>query len=235
MRFGRPILYGTLLVRYKRFLADVLLDSGQRLTVHCPNPGSMATCADPGSRVIITDHGDATSRKLRHTWEAIRIGRTWVGVNTMNPNRVVEEAIARRRVPELDGYGVVRREVRYGRGMGSRIDLLLEERGRPDCYVEVKNATLRVGDGALFPDSVTERGRRHLEELACVARQGLRAVMFFFVGRSDCRFVGPAEHIDPDYARTLRRVAACGVEVLGYRGHVSAAGLRLGPRLPVVL
>lgn len=235
MRFGRPVLHGILVARSKRFLADVLLDSGERVTAHCPNPGSMRTCAEPGSRVIVTDHGPGASRKLRHTWEAIRVGRTWVSVNTQNPNRVVAEAVARGRVPELAGYRVLRREVPYGRRLASRIDLLLERGRRRDCFVEVKCATLRIGGGALFPDSVTLRGRRHLDELERVARGGRRAVLFFFVGRADCRFVGPADHIDPDYGAALRRAASRGVEVIGYRGHVSAAGLSLGPRLPVRL
>lgn len=225
---------GTLLRRYQRFLADVRLEDGALVTAHCPNPGRMTSCAETGKLVLLSDRGAGGARKLRYTWEAIRMGRTWVSVNTMHANKVVAEAIAGARIPELSGYAELRREVAYGKG--SRVDLLLQDgRRRSPCYVEIKCATLRVGDAALFPDAVTLRGTRHLWELAAVVRRGQRAVLFFLVGRGDCRYVGPADDVDPMYGRTLRHVAARGVELCAYRAAVSPRGIDIGPRLPVRL
>ncbi|MEO1088423.1 MAG: DNA/RNA nuclease SfsA, partial [Acidobacteriota bacterium] len=221
MRWTKPLTDATLVSRYKRFLADVRLADGSVLTVHCPNSGRMLTCSEPGRPVLISDSGNP-KRKLRFTLEAIRMGRIWVGVNTANPNRAVEGFVRRGRIPELAGYGGLRREVPYGEGNRSRIDLLLEEPGRRPCYVEVKNNTFRTegpaGDGyAAFPDAVTERGRKHLMDLAARVEAGDRAVLFYFIGRSDCRRVRPADEIDPLYGETLREVASQGVELLAYR------------------
>ncbi len=235
MRFDLPLERGVLILRYKRFLADVELEDGSRLTVHCPNSGSMKACSEPGRPVIISDSGNP-KRKLRHTLEMIRMGRTWVGVNTVNPNRAVAEFIARGRIDELRGYGELRREVPYaGR---SRIDLLLRDPAgsRRDAYVEVKNATYRDGQHAAFPDAVTERGRKHLQDLAEMVRQGHRAVMFFFVGRADCHRLRPADEIDPAYGQELRRAQASGVELLAYRFRFSPSrGIELAGRLPIDL
>ena len=180
MRFTREMIPATLLRRYKRFLADVELADGTVLTVHCPNPGRMTSCSEPGRPVWISDSGNPR-RKLRHTLEMIRMGRTWVGVNTAHPNPTVAAFVRASRIPELAGYAEVRSEVTIG---DSRLDLLLTGPGRRDCYVEIKNATLRVGDHAAFPDAVTERGRKHLLALAELAAEGHRAVIFYFVGRA---------------------------------------------------
>jgi sugar fermentation stimulation protein A len=152
MEFSLPIVQGVLVQRYKRFLADVKLGSGDIVTAHCLNTGSMKTCLAAGSPVLLSDHGSATTRKLRYTFEAICIDDHWIGVNTANPNRVVAEAISSGAIPELSGYALLQREVKYGKN--SRIDILLS--GHPKflkkhCYVEVKNTTMREGDGALFP------------------------------------------------------------------------------------
>lgn len=232
MRYGFPVVRGILLRRYKRFLADVELAGGGVVTVHCPNSGTMLTCAEPGRPVLLTDRSAVPTRTLRYTWEALHTGRTWIVVNTAIPNAVVAEAIAAGQVPELARYETLRREVAYGRE-GSRVDIVLEGAAVPRCFVEVKNATMRVGAGALFPDAVTERGARHLRELARAARRGERAVIFFFVGRGDCGFVGPAVHVDPEYARALSRALRAGVEALAYRARATPAGVTLGPRLPV--
>jgi sugar fermentation stimulation protein A len=230
MRFPEPPLRARLVRRYKRFLADVELEDGTLLTAHCPNTGSLLGCLEPGSPVWLRDSGNP-ERKLRHTWQAVRIGRTWVNVDTALPNRVVAEAIASGALPELDGYGSLRREVAYGRR--SRIDLLLEDAVRGTCHVEVKSTTLARGEVALFPDAVTERGRKHLGELARLARRGRRAVQFFFVSRGDVRVFRPAEDIDPDYASALRRAVRAGVEVVARRTSVRARSLELGERLDV--
>ncbi len=240
MRLPQPLLDGILLKRYKRFLADVRLKDGREMTVHCPNSGSMKTCAEPGRPVRISDSGNP-KRKLRHTLEMIRMGRTWVGVNTANPNRAVDEFVARGRIPELAGYALGKREVVYGREGRSRIDLLLSgsaggtESPSPDCYVEVKNTTYKTGEHSAFPDAVTERGRKHLEELDWVRQRGQRAVMFFFVGRADCHRFRPADEVDPAYGETLRRVASRGVEIVAYRFRFDRERIHLLERLPVDL
>src|SRR6185436_13653086 len=211
MRFSSAPLEGRLVRRYQRFFTEVELAAGERLIAHCANTGSLIGCLAPGSRVWLRDSGNL-ARKLRFTWQAIRVGRAWINVDTSLPNRVVAEAVAAGLVPELAGYARLRREVPYGRG--SRIDLLLEDERRGTCHVEVKCTTYREGSTALFPDAVTERGTRHLGELARLARAGKRAVQFFFVSRADVELFRPADAIDPEYGRALRRAAAAGVEVL---------------------
>jgi sugar fermentation stimulation protein A len=232
MKLPATLLAGRFVRRYKRFFVDVLLDDGRELTVHCPNPGSMLGLLREGSPVVVSDSGNP-ERKLPFTLERIRPGRAWVGVNTMLPNHVVREAIEAGRVAELTGYARVRSEVKFGER--SRIDLLLEGGTQRDCWVEVKNATLREGGDALFPDSVTERGRKHLEELATAVARGERAAMFFLVHRADCAALRPADTIDPDYAATLRRVAGEGVELLAYRAELRPRSVRVGHRVPVLL
>lgn len=236
MRFDQPFLGGTLVRRYQRFLADVELADGTTLTVHCPNPGRMTSCSDPGRPVLISDSGNP-KRKLRHTLEMVRMGRIWVGVNTARPNRAVEGFVQAGKIPELAGYGVVEREVAYGEGQRSRIDLRLRDpRGdRPDCWVEVKNTTLRVGDHGAFPDAVTERGKKHLGDLAGVVAVGERGVIFFFVGRADCRRFRPADEVDPAYGETLRRVVGEGVEPLAYAVRYTRRRIALVGRLPIDL
>ena len=217
MRFDPPLIHGTLLRRYKRFLADIALGDGSKITAHCPNPGSMLDVAVP-ERPVALSRSSEPKRKLQYTWEMIRLGRSWVGVNTVRPNGLVAESIERNRIPELAGYEL-KREVRYGKN--TRFDFLLTDPDRPDCYVEVKNVTLADGETALFPDSVTVRGQKHLRELQDAARRGHRAVMLFWVYRQDCRWFSPADHIDPVYGRLLRRAVRNGVEVLVYSARVS--------------
>jgi sugar fermentation stimulation protein A len=228
MRIPLPTLEGRLLRRYKRFLADIELADGSVVTAHCPNTGSLLGCTTPGSRVILRDAGEGR-RKLRYTFQSIAVGRSLVNVDTSLPNAAVLEAIQRGRIPELAGYDRARREVRYG--ARSRIDILLERQGGERCYVEVKSTTLARGRTALFPDAVTERGRRHLEELARMVAQGHRAVQFFFVGRCDVARFAPADDIDPAYGRALREAVLAGVEVLAWAAVVRPD--RLEPRRPL--
>lgn len=226
-----PLLPGRLLRRYKRFLADVRLRDGRVVTAHTPNTGAMTGCAVPGSAVRLS-RAEGDHRKLRYTWELARAGRSWVMVNTHLANRLAEEAVLAGRIPELAGYSSLRREVRYGRS--SRIDLLLE--GEPSgerVLVEVKNVTLVEGDRALFPDAVTERGRKHLEEMLAERDRRTRAVMLFCVSRGDAERFAPAESIDPVYARTLRRAAGRGIEVLAYACRVGPSRVTL--RRPLVV
>ena len=236
MNIELPVLEGVLVQRYKRFLADVRLADGTELTVHCPNSGAMTTCSEPGRPVIISDSQNP-KRKLRYTLEMIQMGDVWVGVNTANPNRAVAGFIETGQIAELSGYDTLRREVKYGREGRSRIDILLEDDESPDtrCYVEIKNTTLRSGEHAAFPDAVTTRGLKHLEELADVVESGHRGVIFFFMGREDCLRMRPADEVDPAYGEALRRVAAAGVEILAYRMAFSPTGVRLLDRAPVDL
>ena len=223
MKLGRPLAKGTLVKRYKRFLADIELEDGEVITAHCANSGAMTSCAEPGRPVLISD-SENPKRKLRFTWEQIKMGRTWVGVNTGTPNAAVAHWIAAGKIPELEGYPELKREVKYGKEKKSRIDVYLSGKDdAPPCYVEVKNATMRVDDYAAFPDAVTERGRKHLYELAHVAEQGDRAVMFFFVGRSDCKKFRPADEVDPKYGEALREVSEK-VELIAYRCQYKADG-----------
>jgi sugar fermentation stimulation protein A len=232
VRFPSAPLAGRLVRRTQRFFAEVELEDGERIVAHCANTGSLIGCLAPGSRAWLRDSGKP-ERKLRYTWQAVRVGRTWINVDTSLPNRVVAEAVAAGRVRALAGYARFRREVPYGRC--SRIDLLLEDDSRVPCYVEVKSTTLALDGVALFPDAPTERGRKHLAELARVARRGGRAVQFYFVGRADVERFRPADAIDPLYGRALRRAHAAGVEVLAYRARVEARRLELGEPLPVEL
>lgn len=236
MRFRKNLTEGTLVKRYKRFLADVELASGEVITVHCPNSGSMKGCSEPGRPVLISD-SENPKRKLRYTLEMIKIGRIWVGVNTSNPNAAVAGFVERDRIPELAGYPEQRREVPYGPEDRSRIDLLLEdpEGKRPDCYVEVKNTTWRVQEHAAFPDAVTQRGLKHLRELRGVVEAGHRGVIFFFVGRNDCTRFRPADEIDPDYGALLREVTGAGVEALAYRMRFTRRRIEMVERVPVDL
>jgi sugar fermentation stimulation protein A len=222
---------GRLVRRYKRFLADVETEAGESLTVHCPNPGSMLGLDAPGSPVRLS-RSDDPRRKLPHTLEMVRVGRTWVGLHTGRANALVERALAAAALPSLAGYAECRREV----AGGSRLDFRLDggADGRP-CYVEVKSVTLARARAARFPDSVTLRGRRHLEALARLRRRGVRAVLLFLVQRGDCDWIEPADDIDPGYGKALRRAARAGVELLGVRARVGPRAIRIERRLPVRL
>lgn len=238
MRFDEPLIEVTFLRRYKRFLADVRLADGTEVTVHCANSGSMKGCQPEGGRAWISDSHNP-KRKLRFSLEAVEVDGARAMVNTARPNHFVEEAIAAGIIDELSGYDRIRREVRYG-SEKSRIDLLLEngpaEAPTARCYVEVKNVTLGVGDGGCrFPDAVTTRGTKHLRELMGVVEAGDRAALVFCASRTDTRWVGPADDIDPTYGETLRVAAKAGVEILAYRLELDAEQARLVERVPVRL
>jgi sugar fermentation stimulation protein A len=228
-----PLVEGRLLGRRKRFFADVDLD-GETVVAHCPNTGSMLGCKEPGSRVWLS-RSDNDKRKLAWTWELVeaRPGVP-VGIHTGRSNRLVEEALAAGRLPELAGYAGLRREVNYGRE-SSRIDLLLEWPDGRLGYVEVKNVTAAVEDGvALFPDAVSERGTKHLRELMAMVAEGHRAAVVFCAQRGDVQEVRPADAIDPDYGRTLRQALAAGVEAYALGAEVSPQEIVLARQLPVV-
>jgi sugar fermentation stimulation protein A len=222
---------GTLIKRYKRFLADVRLDNKKVITAACSNTGTMRSCSDPGSRVCLST-SDNPNRKYKHTWELVYANNTWVGINTLLPNKLVFRAIQKDLIPELTGYSNIRKEVKYGEN--SRIDILLSE-GDKKCYVEVKNVTL-VEDGiARFSDAVSVRGTKHLNELMSMVDAGHRAVMFYLVQRDDASLFRPADDIDPLYADTLRQAFQHGVEILVYEANVSIDEITLGKPLPFEL
>jgi sugar fermentation stimulation protein A len=232
LRYSRKLVEGRLIRRYKRFLADVQLAGGV-VTAACPNTGSLMGCCEAGSRVWLSE-SESASRKYRHTWEIVEVGKVMVGINTGLPNALVSEAIADGTIGELSGYAAVRREVAFGEER-SRVDLLLEGPGREDCYVEVKNVTAAASKGvALFPDCVSERGSKHLRELMRLKAKGMRPVQLYCVQRGDVNEVRPADGIDHAYGRTLREAIAAGVEVLAYRARVTPREIRLAERIPVV-
>ncbi|MBE0488231.1 MAG: DNA/RNA nuclease SfsA [Halomonas sp.] len=238
---------GTLLRRYKRFLADVCLDDGREVVAHCPNTGSMRAVNLPGCRVWLAPSVNP-ARKLAWTWELIDLpqpdGRlATASVHTGRANRVVEEALREGWVPGLAGYAELRREAKVviGKEKASRLDFRLDDPERGTAFVEVKQVTLKEGDGhGYFPDAVSERGRRHLEVLAALAERGERAVLLFCVAHEGIDDVAPAAHLDSTYAATLRAAAVRGVEVMAHRCEVERRGgvpvaIRLGRALPVDL
>lgn len=235
MQFDSPLIPARLVRRYKRFLADVILEGeNEPVVAHCANPGSMLGLCPPGARVWLTESRDPR-RKLRWSWRLVEIGDTIVGIDTALPNLIAGEAITAGRIPALAGYGRLTREVAYGRN--SRIDLLLSDGGgRPDCLVEIKNVTLSRRPGiAEFPDSVTARGAKHLEELGDAAEAGRRAVMLYLVQRSDCERFTQAADIDPFYARAYAKARARGVEALCYTCRVGLDGIALDRPIPIFL
>lgn len=235
MKFSSPLIPATLIRRYKRFLADVILEAGDEVTVHTPNTGAMSGCAEPGSRVWLQDSGNP-ARKYPLGWElSTSTAGTLIGVNTHRANQLVQEGIETGVIEELQGYPSLRREVRYGEE-GSRIDLLLQHGARPACYIEVKSVTLlREAGVAAFPDAVTQRGAKHLRELIGMVHQGYRAVLLFCVQRADAEVFEPARDIDPVYADTLATAVQQGVEVLAYRAQLSPTEITLTTRLPIRL
>lgn len=232
MKFEQQLLVGTLIKRYKRFLADVQLADGSELTVHTPNTGSMMGCCTPGSRVWLSDSGNP-DRKYRHSWEMVEsLPGVITGINTHLANKLVQEAINTGVITELQGYDSMRAEVKYGRE-NSRIDILLESAGRSCCFVEVKNVTLVDNNTAYFPDAVSKRGTRHLRELEQIVRDGQRGVILFCIQRNDAREFRPADHIDAEYGKQLRDSIAAGVEALAYQALLTPSEIRLVERLPV--
>ncbi len=232
MRWKEPLIPARLVRRYKRFLADVLLPNGEETTVHCPNPGSMLGLDQPGSKVWLSKSPNR-KRKLPLTFEIIEVDGGLVGINTMHPNRLVQEAIEADAVPALSGYQRIRREVAYDEG--SRIDLLLEGEGRPPCYVEIKNVHLKRDKEAEFPDCVTKRGAKHLGALQRQVASGARGVTAYVVQRTDCSAFSLADDIDPGYADAFKEARAGGVEMLCYRCDISADEIKLASALPIVM
>ncbi len=235
MQFPTPLLRGTLIQRYKRFLADIRLDNGEAITATCPNTGSMMGLTTPGLPVWVST-SDSPTRKYKHTWEMLEVdlgkGPGLVGINTNHPNVLVSEAIMGKRVAALKGYNSLRREVKYG--TNSRIDILLESPDKPPAYVEVKNVhMMREAGVAEFPDSVTARGLKHLLELSQMVREGHRAVMVFLIQRNDATRLTFARDIDPNYAAGLAEALEIGVEAIALKCALTPEGISVQKSVPI--
>ncbi len=231
MQFDPPLRPAILQKRYKRFLADIVLEDKHQMTVHCANPGSMLGLAAPGNRVWISDSQNP-KRKLQFSLEYIEVGDAWVGVNTHLANKLAEEAIKNGKIKELTGYPTIRREVKYGQN--SRIDFLLGAPDRAPCYVEVKSVTLsREPSIAEFPDSVTTRGTKHLGELSDQVAAGARAVQLFVIQRNDCNLFRPAVDIDPAYAHALTRARKAGVEIIAAACSIDQYAIKICGPIPI--
>ncbi|MCX8957783.1 DNA/RNA nuclease SfsA [Erwinia psidii] len=234
MIFDPPLRPATLVMRYKRFLADVITPAGERLTLHCANTGAMTGCATPGDRVWYST-SDSPTRKYPHSWELTETQQgEWICVNTLRANALVKEALDHQAITALSAYPRLRAEVKYGEEK-SRIDFMLQADGRANCYIEVKSVTLCQQGRGYFPDAITVRGQKHLRELTKMVEQGHRAVLFFAVLHSGIEDVAPARHIDAHYAELLAQAQRSGVEVLCYKAQLSPDQVLLEKALAVRL
>jgi len=234
--FPKPLTEARLIRRYKRFLADVELCDGEVVVAHCVNTGRMSGCSEPGSRVWLEPADEGSKRKLRWTWVLTEtLSGVVVGVHTGFPNRFAAALLRTDAITPLSGYATVRTEVKMGES--SRVDVFLEgHSSQPNCWVEVKNVTMVIDDVALFPDAVTERGRKHLNELASCVKSGDRAAMLYVIQRTDGDTFRPADLIDPAYGDSLRHVVnECGVEAYALRTRPTPEGLHLQDLIPVEL
>ena len=235
MQLPAPLVHGKLIQRYKRFLADIELDNGDIVTAHCANPGAMTGLKEAGISVWLST-SDNPKRKLKYSWELCQVGDAMVGINTAHPNAIVEEAILAGKIPELAGYETLKREVKYGQN--SRIDILLSDPQKGLCYVEVKNVHLKRDEDvpglAEFPDAVTKRGAKHLDEMSDMVAQGHRAVMFYLIQRTDCDRFALASDIDPHYAARFASATQNGVEAIAYDCQIDTASVTVHEKRPVL-
>lgn len=223
---------GALIKRYKRFLVDVKLDSGETITAHCPNSGSMKACMHPGAPVYLSYHDDP-KRKLKYGWELIEMPTSMVGVNTLVPNKLVYQTIRAGQIPELEGYDYICSEVKVNEK--SRLDIELMKENGKRCFIEIKNCTLVKKGNARFPDAVTSRGLKHLKELQSLKDENTRAVIFFLIQRMDADSFSPADDIDPAYGQELRKAQENGVEILAYDVHIDTDKVKIKAPIPLVL
>lgn len=234
MKFETPLLRGTLIKRYKRFLADVQLEDGSIVTAHCANPGAMLGINKPDS-VVWLEPNDNPKRKLKFSWKLSEIADGhMVGVDTSLPNTLVAEALAAKHFETLVQYSTIKPEVKYGEN--SRIDFLLTGAGLQDCYLEIKNVHLCRQTGlAEFPDCETKRGAKHMDELAKVAQAGQRAIVMYIVQRTDCNRFSIADDLDPKYFEAYKSAKSSGVETLCYGTNISLQGISIADALPLDL
>jgi sugar fermentation stimulation protein A len=231
MQFTTPLIHGRLIKRYKRFLADIELENGDIITAHCPNTGTMLSCSTPGSPVALSV-SDNSSRKYAHTLEMVQDNATWVGVNTAKTNALVGEAILTGKIKEFGVVKEIKREVKTS--AHTRLDLQVCSE-KEDIYIEVKNCSLAQDNCAMFPDAVTTRGTKHLNELMRLTKEGKKSCIFFLVQRMDADSFTPATHIDELYSRTLKEAKRNGVMVLAYQAEVTPTGIEVKRSLPLKL
>jgi len=232
MRFPHPLTPGTLIRRYMRFLAEVRLEDGSIVTAHCANTGSMLQVKEPGSPVLLSPAANP-DRRTRWNWELIKVNGLWAGINTAVPNILLKEGFLTGAFPGVEKFDSITMEVKYG--THSRADAVLSSSDGKLMYIEAKNVTLVENGRALFPDAVTERGAKHLDELMAVISQGHRAAMFFLSQRMDADELGVAEHIDPSYAARIREAIDAGVEIMAWRARITPGEITLDRPLPFVL
>lgn len=227
MRFPSPLVHGYLIKRYKRFLADIKLDDGTIITAHCTNSGSMKSCLEENAEVYLSDSMNP-NRRTRHTWEMIKIDGSWVGVNTLNPNKIAVEILKNNLIPQLSGYTTIKPETKFD---DSRFDVYAENDAER-CFVEVKNVSLKDGIYAQFPDAITKRGQKHLETLVKTKSEGCRAVMLYIIQRTDVEIFTPAWGIDKNYAEKLKTAYDNGVEIIPLQVTVTPQGIEPRKVLP---
>ncbi|BAX82082.1 DNA/RNA nuclease SfsA [Labilibaculum antarcticum] len=230
MIFPNKLVHGRLIKRYKRFLADVVLDNGDIVVAHTSNSGSMKSCLEEGAEVYLT-YVDDPKRKTKYTWEMIKINDSWVGINTLVPNQLVYEAVKNQEFVALREYSFVKREVKFD---DSRFDVFASNEDE-ECFIEVKNVSMKVGEYARFPDAVTTRGKKHLNTLMKVKKEGKRAVMVYVIQRTDVSKFAPAFDIDLEYAKTLNEAFEYGVELYAIQAIVTPEQVELGELLPIEL
>ena len=233
MQFKTELIPGKLIKRYKRFLCDVELTNGEIVTAHCANSGAMTGLKDAGIPVWLSLAPPTSKGKLKYRWELAEVEGGLVGINTSHPNTLAHEAIQSHKIPELSGYNHLRREVKYG--TNSRVDLVLEDASQAPCYVEVKNVHLkRQPSLAEFPDSVTERGTKHLKELSTVKNKGARSVMLYVIQRMDCDSFTLASDIDEAYGAAAHSAKSVGVEFFAYSCHITLKEITLDKPLRII-
>ena len=228
MQFSTPLVQGTLIKRYKRFLADIRLESGEIITAHCPNTGTMLSCSKPDSPVALS-RSDNPKRKYPFTLEMVMDNSTWVGVNTAKTNKLVAEAIENGKIAEFQNVTTIKSEIRTS--LHTRLDLQVTD-GNDSTYIEIKNCSLAIDGCAMFPDAVTARGTKHLHELSRLTGEGSKSCIFFLVQRMDANRFSPASHIDPTYSEALLNATKAGVTVLVYQAEVSPMGIQVVRPLP---
>jgi sugar fermentation stimulation protein A len=231
MKFKTKLIEGKFLKRYKRFFADIDIgiESPEIVVAHNVNTGSMKTCIGENWKSLISFH-DSPTRKLKYTFEMIHNGKSWIGINTSLTNSLAAEAILNGTIVELQGYKNLKPEAKIG---DSRIDILLSNDESDLCYVEVKNVTMVEDQFALFPDAVTERGQKHLNELMNLKSQGIRAVMLFVVQREDCHTFKVENEIDKKYSELLKKSILNGVEILVYQCSLTSSEIKIIKKLPI--
>ena len=232
MKFSNNLIKAKFIKRYKRFFSDHILENGQVVTAHCPNTGAMTGVAKEGITSWLSESNDP-KRKLKWTWELTQENDTIVGVNTHNPNKIIQEAINNKEIKELLNYKILKREVKYG--VNSKIDIFLQDDNKVNCYVEIKNVHLSREKGvAEFPDGITSRGTKHLKELANVAKDGDRAVMLYLIQRNDCNYFKIAEDIDIEYGKAFIDALNAGVEVICIDTILNTSEINIGKKIKLL-